>query len=115
MARPLRRMVLALALTSALGWTTAGCGLDQGRTALAIQSASRPNGAVLLQVECADRIEIDQGRDPAGSGLEQVTIWGHPKVGRCHPTIGLNDLGRDQFVDGATSQVVEVSPSNLPG
>ena len=35
-------------------------------------------------------------------------------MGTCEPEVGLNDLGKDQFVDGATSQVVTVSPSCLP-
>ncbi|MGI8755309.1 MAG: hypothetical protein ACR2MB_05510 [Acidimicrobiales bacterium] len=113
MPSPLRRILVGVALVGPASWTLVSCGLHQGRTALAIQSARRPNATVLLKVECADDIEIDEGPDPAGSGLEQVTVSGRPRVGRCHPSIGLNDLGGDRFVDGATGQVVEVSPSNL--
>ena len=82
--------------------------------ALAIHRAERPHGTVVLTVECATNIEVDQRPDPAGSGLEQVTVWGDPQMGRCHPDVGLNDLAQDRFVDGATSQVVEVQDSCLP-
>lgn len=92
---------------------------DEGRVALAIQEAERPNGTVLLHVECADDIEIETRPDPAGSGLLQVTVWGHPKVGTCEPwnpgDAAMNDLPDDRFIDGATSQVVVVAPSSLDG
>ena len=91
------------------------CGGGEEDVALAIETAERPNGVVLLHVECATDIEVEVRPDPAGSGLQQVTVWGNPKVGTCDPTnqAALSDMSDDQFVDGATSQVITVSPSNL--
>ena len=109
--RPLAVALAALAAGAAL----TGCGGGEEHVALAIRSAERPNGTVLLHVECATNIEVEQRLDPAGSGLQQITVWGDPQMGTCDPTdqAALNDLGEDRFVDGATSQVVTVSPSNL--
>jgi hypothetical protein len=89
---------------------------SEDRVALAIQGAERPNGTVILHVECADDITIEQRPDPEGSGLEQVTVWGSPRTGTCDPTdrAALSDLREDRFVDGATSQVVTVEDSCLP-
>ena len=114
---PFPRRLLAIAATALVAvLSLAGCGGGEQHVALAIQSAERPNGTVLLHVECATDIEVDQRPDPAGSGLQQVTVWGNPKMGTCDPTnrAALNDLSDDRFVDGATSQVVTVDPSCLP-
>ena len=108
--------VAAAVLAVALALT--GCGGGEQHVALAIQKAERPHGTVLLHVECADDIEVEQRLDPAGSGLQQVTVWGNPKVGTCEPwdpgDAALDDLSEDRFVDGATSQVVTVEDSCLP-
>jgi hypothetical protein len=113
----LARRLLAVAATAVVAaLALAGCGGGEEHVALAVQKAERPNGTVILHVECAEDIEVEQRPDPAGSGLQQVTVWGDPKVGRCDPTnqAALNDLAEDEFVDGATSQVVHVERSCLP-
>ena len=98
--------VAALLATLAL----AGCGGGEDRVALAVQGAERQEGVVLLTVECAAAIEVEQRPDPEGSGLQQVTVWGSPETGTCHPDVRLDDLAEDRFVDGASSQVVTVAP-----
>lgn len=114
-----RALLIAAVVLFALGAVAIGAATrpSEDRVALAIQKAERPNGTVLFHVECADDIEVEQRPDPAGSGLIQVTVWGRPRVGTCEPWnpggAADDDLGVDQFVDGATSQVVTVSPSNL--
>ncbi|WP_421119200.1 hypothetical protein ACE2AJ_17825 [Aquihabitans daechungensis] len=102
--------VAATAVVAALALT--GCGGGESHVALAIQEAERPSGTVLLTVECADDLDVEQQIDPAGSGLQQVTVWGDPQTGTCDPQVELDDLAADQFVDGATSQVVTIQASN---
>lgn len=104
--------VAATAVVAALALT--GCGGGEEHVALTIQKAERPHGTVELTVECATDIEVDLRPDPAGSGLEQVTVWGNPKMGTCRPDASSNDIAGDRFVDGATSQVVTVEDSCLP-
>ena len=97
-----------VALVLAAGSLT-GCGLHQGRTALAIQSATRLTGGVVVyRVECATDVAVSFSRDHGGSDLGEVTITGRPKVGRCHPEVGDPEQCCNTFVDGATSQVVHV-------
>jgi hypothetical protein len=116
-----RRLLLIVAIVLvAVGVVAIGAATrpSEDRVALAIQKATRPNGTVLFHVECADDIEVEQRTDPEGSGLIQVTVWGRPRVGTCEPWdpggAADNDLAVDQFVDGATSQVVTVEDSCLP-
>ena len=119
-----RILVVAVCLLGALAWISATHhrGADAGRTALAIQRATPFGfgGGVLLQVECADQVTVERRPDPAGSGLEQITVWGRPRVGRCHPDVRVgfgvgaridadHPAGPLKFVDGASSQVVTVS------
>lgn len=114
---PLVRRLVAVAATAVVAaLALTGCGGGEEHVALAIQKAERPHGTVILHVECAEDIEVEQRPDPEGSGLQQVTVWGDPKVGTCDPVdqAALNDLGEDRFVDGATSQVVTVENSCLP-
>lgn len=85
-----------------------GGGGGEPRVALAVQRAERAGDVVLLTVECADDLEVDQQPDPAGSGLPQITVWGSPKMGRCVPPVAVDALAGDEFVDGASSQVVIV-------
>jgi hypothetical protein len=92
-------VVAALALT--------GCGGGEDHVALAIQEAVRTDGAVVLTVECASDVDVEVRPDPDGSGLQQVTVWGDPETGTCHPDATV-DLAGDRFVDGASSQVVAV-------
>lgn len=113
MSSSVRRLIAVIATVAAATLALAGCGGDEEHVALAIQKAERPDGTVILHVECADDIEVEQRLDPEGSGLQQVTVWGDPQMGTCEPEVGLSDLAEDQFVDGATSQVVTVSPSSL--
>ncbi len=115
--------MVAGCLLGAAAWIAATDhrGADAGRTALAIQEATTFGfgGGVSLQVECADQVTIERAPDPSGSGLEQITVWGRPRVGRCHPdaqvAFPLEPVtpGKSRqplkFVDGTTSQVVTVS------
>lgn len=100
--------VAATAVVAALALT--GCGRGEQHVALAVHRAERPDGVVVLHVECADRVQVDLGPDPAGSGLPQVTVWGDPQIGTCDAKgrISGRDLPGPQFVDGATSQVVTI-------
>lgn len=91
--------------TLALG----GCGGGERHVALAIQTAERSDGAVVLTVECATDLEVERAPDPEGSGLVQVTVWGDPANGTCDPQVELDDLDQEKFVDGASSQVVTVA------
>ncbi|MCU1371808.1 MAG: hypothetical protein JWO77_3002 [Ilumatobacteraceae bacterium] len=112
---PLVRRLVALAATAVVAaLALTGCGGGEDHVALAIQQAERPHGTVVFTVECAEEIEVELAPDPAGSGLEQVTVWGNPRTGTCHPDAASDDLAGDQFVDGATSQVVTVANSCLP-
>ncbi|MCB1040366.1 MAG: hypothetical protein R2701_08085 [Acidimicrobiales bacterium] len=99
---------IAVAAASAL--SVASCGADQGRTSLAIEEISAVDGAVRATVECATAVTAEVRPDPAGSGLLEVSLWGDPKVGRCHPEVPLLEVpsGTEKVVDGATGQVVEV-------
>ena len=101
--------VAATAVVAALALT--GCGGSEQHVALAVQRAERPDGIVVLHVECAEDVEVELGPDPSGSPLPQVTVWGDPVVGRCDAKGRLDgqDLPGDAFVDGATSQVVTIS------
>lgn len=119
-----RILVVAACLLGASAWVTATHhrGADSSRTALAIQKATSFGfgGGVLLHVECADHVTVERRPDPAGSGLEQITVWGRPRVGRCLPDVRIgfgvgprvdadHPAGPIKFVDGASSQVVTVS------
>lgn len=87
----------------------AGCGGDDGRTALAIDRAEVVDGGIVLLGECADRLEADVSPDPGGSGLTQVTLWGRPRIGRCRARLQVDLVSApDKIVDGATSMVISV-------
>ena len=87
------------------------CGADQPKTSLAIERVSVVDGIVRATTECADEVRADVRPDPAGSGLLEVSLWGTPKLGRCHRAIALDDVSPDttKLVDAATGQVVDVS------
>ena len=86
-----------------------GCTTDSGRTALAITKATATATGVTVQTECADHITVEVGPDHGGSALPEVTVWGDPTIGRCHPEVTANVAGRPgSIVDGATSMVVTV-------
>ena len=106
----IRRLLAVAAAVVVAVLALTGCGGGEEHVALAIERAERPDGTVVLHVECADDVEVALGPDPAGSGLPQVTVWGDPKVGTCDTEGRLSgsDLPGDQFIDGATSQVVTV-------
>ena len=125
---PARIVVAFLAFAWLVGIAVAGIddhhGTDSQVAALPIQGIHQVgfSGVLQLEVECATDIRVDIGQDHGGSDLAEVTVWGRPKVGRCHPTsaavdgfaierFGLahpSDPPRTKFVDGATSQVVEL-------
>ena len=106
----LRRVMVAGAVL-VVPLALAGCGGGEQRVALAIHEAERPDGIVVLHVECADDVEVQLSPDPSGSALPQVTVWGDPVVGRCDrkARVSGRDLPGDAFVDGATSQVVTIA------
>lgn len=105
---PLRRAALA-ALASAAALAPAGCSADAPRTALAIRSAEMKPGGLRVTTECATDLEVESGPDHGGSDLLEITVWGRPRMGRCHPSV-LVEVPPDQttFVDGTTSTVVDV-------
>jgi len=108
---PRRGLLLAAVVLLVLGAAAVGAATrpSEDRVALAIHRAERlDTGVVIYEVECATDLDLGYGTDPLGSGLGQITVWGRPAVGRCTGTIGDNDQGADRFVDGATSQVVEI-------
>ena len=115
----LRRVVLPLLAVAwiaglAIAGLRDGRPVDDARVPLPIERAyPRGFGArIQLQVECATDVEVVIGKDHGGSDLPEITVWGRPKVGRCHPEEAATTLGpnrTDKIVDGATSQVVTIS------
>lgn len=106
---PVVRRLLAVAATAVVAaLALTGCGGGEDHVALAIQRAERVDGGVTFTVECADAVEVAVRPDPEGSGLQQVTVWGDPKVGTCVPDARTSEVEADRFVDAATSQVVTV-------
>lgn len=125
-----RRYVLpALAVAWLVGVALAGLHhhhpwTDDATVPLPIQKAETIgfSAATRLVVECATDVTVTVGKDHGGSALPEVTVYGRPKVGRCHPEV-LSPLtpafdprtdatpptSPAQFVDGATSQVVHVT------
>jgi hypothetical protein len=105
---PVRIVVLVVALTALSG--LAGCGRDEDRVALAIDRATVTGSVVTVRTECAAIDQVAVRPDPAGSGRPEITVWGRPKVGRCHPSARVTVDGRpDKVVDGATGFVVDLS------
>jgi len=96
---------------------TVSCGTDDTETALAIASAHRvtPTTVEVRTDECATDVRAIVERDAGGTDLPQVTLWGHPKRGRCRPSIDVRLLGPGApagIVDGATGVVVPVQPAS---
>jgi hypothetical protein len=88
-------------------------GADSQLAALPIERATAEGfgGRIRLTVECATDVAVTIDADHGGSDLPEVTVWGRPKVGRCHPDAAVSFPGPrsiPKLVDGATSQVVEV-------
>lgn len=108
-ARP--TLVALAALVAAATAISAGCSADHQRTALAIDEIVVHATTVRATTECADDVTAEVRPDPKGSGLLEVSLWGRPKVGRCHPSVDLDDVPTDtaKVVDGATSQVIDVA------
>lgn len=115
----LRRVVLPLLAMAwiagiAIAGLRGGRPVDDARVPLPIERAY-PHGfgaRIQLRVECATDVEVVIGKDHGGSELPEITVWGRPKVGRCHPeeaAIGSTPKVGPKFVDGATSQVVEIT------
>lgn len=87
-----------------------GCGVDEERTALAVESTSwRAPGRLEVTTECADDLRVLVQVDPAGTGLTQVTLGGRPRVGRCE-TSAVVDVPADarRIVDGTTGFMVDL-------
>jgi hypothetical protein len=102
-------------------------GVDSNRVPLPILGVLHDgplkfNGpAFRLKVECATDVIVVRSKDHGGSDLPEITVWGRPKVGRCHPdavaAFSISDdritpghPGLTKFIDGATSQVVNLGP-----
>ena len=125
----LRRFVLPFLAVAwivgiALAGARSGRPVDDARVPLPIEKATVLGfgGNVHLVVECATDVTVTVGKDHGGSALAEVTVWGRPKVGRCHPDEasigggvhnglppGPDGSSQQKFVDGATSQVVTIS------
>lgn len=111
-ARTHRRaaLVVAAAVVGMAGLT--GCGADEGRTALAIESTSwNEQGELVLELECADTSEVEVTPGAGVDGLPLVTAWGEPALGRCRTTVVV-PVGPDvtRIDDAATGMVVDLPP-----
>ncbi len=91
---------------------TAGCGADEGRTALAVRSARwSERGDLVLTVECAELDTVDVEPGAGVDDLPLVTIWGRPKFGRCAPSVAVAlPSGTTSIDDAATALVVDLPP-----
>ena len=78
------------------------------RTALAIDGATWLGPTrISVGTECAMDLVVTVGADHGGSDLPEVTIWGRPRAGRCHPTVTVRLPRRTaKIVDGTTSEVI---------
>ena len=93
---PARRLAIALAVPALALAVLAGCG-DDGETSLAIQHARRRDARhVELRTECATKVRVEVTR--AAGRKPEVEIWGHPKVGRCQPSVVIR-VRTDQLTD----------------
>lgn len=90
----------------------AGCGADEGRTALAVESASWNDAdALVLELECAELDEVDLEPGAGVDGLPLLTAWGEPKLGRCTTTVIVEvPPGTTRIDDAATGMVVDLPP-----
>ena len=93
-----------------------GCGPSEARTALAIEHpswvtvGSDAEGSTLRFVtECADVVEVSVQPDVGVDGLPRVTVWGHPRIGRCRPeVVVVVPAGTTRLEDGTTGMVVDL-------
>ena len=111
--RPHRLLLVALLVAPSSA--VAACGTDTGRTALAIERTRwTDDDTLVVSTECARDLEVEVGADHGGSDLTEVTVWGRPEVGRCHPEVAVtlppDPAGRPptKILDGTTSMVVEL-------
>ena len=126
MSTAVRICLAAFAAAWLVGVAIAGVdhhhGIDSGRTPLPIQRATGfgYGNAYRLTVECADDIQVVVGKDHGGSALPEVTVWGRPRIGRCHPDAVVSfpetafqstphNPPLTKIVDGATSDVVHLT------
>lgn len=102
------RLLLAPFLVAAL----VGCGADQGRTALAVEHTRwSPDGTLVVQTECSEELEAHGATVARQPTIYEVTIWGKPRVGRCHPEMRLSVGTRvTKLRDAAGNQLVELPP-----
>ena len=93
-----------------------GCGPADDRTALAVDHprwvtvGSGDEGSSLRFVtECADVDEVLVEPEAGVDGLPLVTVWGHPRVGRCRPEVEVTvPAGTTRLEDGTTGMVVDL-------
>ncbi|CAN5514647.1 hypothetical protein BH10ACT1_BH10ACT1_32500 [soil metagenome] len=90
----------------------AGCGRDEGRTALAVRSTRWVSPTELaVTVECAELGTLDLEPGAGIDGLPLLTVWGDPQVGRCAPRIVVPiPAGVTRIDDAATGMVVDLPP-----
>lgn len=88
------------------------CGAREDRTALAIRSTRwNAAGDLTVTVECAEIASTDVRPGAGVDGLALITIWGRPKVGRCHPEIAFAlPAETTRIDDAATGMVVDLPP-----
>ena len=105
-------LVEVVVVVAAATGLLAGCGADDGRTALAVRSTrwSGPTG-LAITVECAhlDSYTFEPG---AGiDGLPLLTAWVEPELGRCTTRIVVPvPAGVTRIDDAATGMVVDLPP-----
>jgi hypothetical protein len=105
------RLLLAAGLLVFTG-VVVGCGAEQPRTALV---ATEPRwvdaSRVEVRVECATEVTSTVQPGAGVDGLPLVTVWGHPKAGRCTVPVTL-DLppGTARIDDAASGMVVDLPP-----
>jgi hypothetical protein len=90
----------------------AGCGADEGRTALAIRSTAwNGRGELVVTLECAEDHEVDVAPTAGVDGIPLVTAWGQPALGRCATRFVVPVApGVDRVEDAATGMVVDLPP-----
>lgn len=107
-------MVVAAVVAAGL-MLVVGCGPPEDTTALAVEHPQWVAGpgvegpSLSVDTECADistsTVEIDAGVD----GVPLVTVWGHPRVGRCRIEVVVTvPEGTTRIEDAATGMVIDL-------
>ena len=100
-----------------VGWVLmVGCGPSDDLTALAVDhprwiavGPGEQGSSLRLVTECADVVEVSVEPEAGVEGLPLVTVWGHPRLGRCRPEVVVTvPAGTTRFEDGTTGMVVDL-------